>query len=87
MNEINKAPKKVLMLWSSIPCTGGSTWQYVNMANYRRRDDVEAIRRLRDFRRTYRKSWRNLTMLARLVMDSGGIVAIEWPVCVCVRAR
>eukprot|EP00975_Prorocentrum_lima_P066585 12910024-Prorocentrum_lima.AAC.1 len=69
----------MLMLWSSIPCTGGSTWQYVNMANYRRRNDVEAIRRLRDFWRIYRTFWRDLTILAKLGMDRGGTVAIEWP--------
>eukprot|EP00975_Prorocentrum_lima_P028380 5963538-Prorocentrum_lima.AAC.1 len=48
IKEIEKALTNMLILWSSIPCTGGSTWQYVNMANYRRRNDVEAIQRLRE---------------------------------------
>eukprot|EP00975_Prorocentrum_lima_P049861 10433069-Prorocentrum_lima.AAC.1 len=34
---IKKAPPDRILFWASIPCTGGSTWQYVNMANYRRR--------------------------------------------------
>eukprot|EP00975_Prorocentrum_lima_P002017 439438-Prorocentrum_lima.AAC.1 len=49
------------------------------MANYRRRNDTEAIRRLRQRGRIYRKLWRNMTILARLVLDKGGIIAIEWP--------
>eukprot|EP00975_Prorocentrum_lima_P054282 11384839-Prorocentrum_lima.AAC.1 len=49
------------------------------MANYRRRNDTEAIRRLRDPWRIYRKPWRDMTILARLVLDKGGIIAIEWP--------
>eukprot|EP00975_Prorocentrum_lima_P020108 4233175-Prorocentrum_lima.AAC.1 len=63
---IKKAPPDRILFWASIPCTGGSTWQYVNMANYRRRNDVEAIKRLRELWRTYRKLWRNITMLAKL---------------------
>eukprot|EP00975_Prorocentrum_lima_P011140 2365619-Prorocentrum_lima.AAC.1 len=47
----------MVMFWSLIPCYGGSTGQYVNMANYRRRNDVEAMRRLRDLWRIYRKLW------------------------------
>eukprot|EP00975_Prorocentrum_lima_P007105 1526601-Prorocentrum_lima.AAC.1 len=49
------------------------------MANYRKRNDTEAIKRLRELWRTYRKLWRNMTILAKLVLDKGGIIAIEWP--------
>eukprot|EP00975_Prorocentrum_lima_P031970 6713384-Prorocentrum_lima.AAC.1 len=43
---ISKAPSDRILFWASIPCTGGSTWQYINMANYRKRNDTEAIKRL-----------------------------------------
>eukprot|EP00975_Prorocentrum_lima_P022402 4714169-Prorocentrum_lima.AAC.1 len=48
IEEIEKALHSMLMLWFCILCTEGSTWQYVRMGNYRRRNDVEAIRRVSD---------------------------------------
>ena len=32
-----------VMVWSSIPCTGGSAWQRVNEALYRCRNDTDAF--------------------------------------------
>eukprot|EP00975_Prorocentrum_lima_P019848 4176103-Prorocentrum_lima.AAC.1 len=66
LRAIKKAPPERILSWASLPCTGGSTWQYVNMANYRRRNDTEAIRRLRELWRIHRKLWRSMTILARL---------------------
>ena len=36
-----------ILLWSSIPCTGGSQWQYVNEAIYHRKGDARSLKRLR----------------------------------------
>ena len=34
-------------LWASIPCTGGSPWQYVNECQYYRHQNIEPLKRLK----------------------------------------
>eukprot|EP00975_Prorocentrum_lima_P048640 10176674-Prorocentrum_lima.AAC.1 len=32
LGEIKKTKEKGILLWASIPCSGGSSWQHINMA-------------------------------------------------------
>ena len=59
--------------WCSIPCTGGSTWQIVNVAR------LGVTDKLRGHWALFRRFWRNFERLARLVTSGGGVVALEWP--------
>eukprot|EP00959_Pyramimonas_sp_CCMP1952_P011085 232184-Pyramimonas_sp.AAC.1 len=64
LNDIKMFKGKHITLWGSMPCTGGSLWQYVNEAHYFRTGSHSAMRRLR---------------VARAVHKAGGVVCIEWP--------
>ena len=57
----------------SIPCTGGSQLQQVNIARF------GVTEKLREHWRVFRQLWRALEIIARRVMRSHGLVAIEWP--------
>ncbi len=70
-------PRQVL-LWSSIPCTGGSTWQHVNEAMFKENGDMEALQRLEGLRATFRLLWQCLAKLANHVLPQGTL-CIEWP--------
>ena len=63
----------------SIPCTGGSPWQYVNEAHYFRTGNHRALRRLRGVRTDFRYLLGNFVKLAHAVKKAGGIVCLEWP--------
>ena len=62
-------------LWSSIPCTSGSPWQYVNRAQY-----GESFRK-RHMKQEWesRKMFRHFTRVAEVVLQQGGTVSFEWP--------
>ena len=64
---------KSMLLWSSIPCTGGSTWQYVNEAVYLRSNNELALQRLRGLRNVFEKLWINFERVAEGVISGGGI--------------
>ncbi len=70
---------KSILVWSSIPCTGGSTWQYVNEAVYTRSNNELALRRLRNLRSVFEKLWINFELIAEDVISGGGSIVIEWP--------
>eukprot|EP00975_Prorocentrum_lima_P004233 919650-Prorocentrum_lima.AAC.1 len=57
---------KSIMLWGAIPCTGGSSWQHINKALFRRNQNFEALRRLTDLREKFRVLWKNYTVLANM---------------------
>ena len=65
-------------LWASIPCTGGSPWQYVNEAMYYRNGDKAALRRLKGHRTLLRKLFWAFRRRACEVLKLGGTV-FEWP--------
>eukprot|EP00959_Pyramimonas_sp_CCMP1952_P056585 1181817-Pyramimonas_sp.AAC.1 len=50
LDGINKFRGKHIALWGSMPCTGGSPWQYVNEAHYFRTGNHRALRGLRGIR-------------------------------------
>ena len=62
-----------VLLWVSIPCTGGSTAQRLNMqrANYKEY--------MKKYRTTAMKMFYNMLRVADAVTKAGGKVAIEWP--------
>eukprot|EP00975_Prorocentrum_lima_P064898 12900246-Prorocentrum_lima.AAC.1 len=59
---------KGIMLWGAIPCTGGSSWQHVNEALFRKTQNHDALRRLRYLRDKVRVLWKNCTILADMVV-------------------
>eukprot|EP00959_Pyramimonas_sp_CCMP1952_P232575 4860476-Pyramimonas_sp.AAC.1 len=79
LNDINTFKGKHITLWGSMPCTGGSPWQYVNEARYFRVGNHRAMRRLRGIRPDFRHLFWNFREIARAVHKAGGIVCIEWP--------
>ena len=64
-----------ILLWGSIPCTGGSLWQRVNAAKNLPHFDE----RLKDLRRDFEIMFDHFAALARAVHKAGGRYAIEWP--------
>jgi hypothetical protein len=69
---LQNCPRGRTLLWSSMPCAGGSPWRTLNVAVG---EGLEKIGRLRDFRLL----WSNFELMARAVMDVGRKVVIEWP--------
>eukprot|EP00975_Prorocentrum_lima_P027530 5786009-Prorocentrum_lima.AAC.1 len=45
---------KSIMLWGAIPCTGGSSWQHVKEALFRKTQNHDALERLRGLREKFR---------------------------------
>jgi hypothetical protein len=70
---LQDCPRGRTLLWSSMPCAGGSPWQTLNAATGEGLGKIEG--RWRDFRLL----WSNFEFMARAVMDVGGEVVIEWP--------
>ena len=72
------------MLFAAIPCVGGSTWQFVNLA-----DGNPATReKIMKHRKIFKKIWRNFEQVADQCISNGGDVAIEWPIdCLYLRFR
>ena len=62
-----------VVLWGSIPCTGGSQWQVVNRARF----GVTA--KLQRHWAQFRKHWTAFRTIAATVLQGGGLVANEWP--------
>eukprot|EP00959_Pyramimonas_sp_CCMP1952_P267921 5601741-Pyramimonas_sp.AAC.1 len=62
-----------------MPCTGGSSWQYVNEAHYVRTGNHRAMRKLRGVRADFRYLFWIVREVARAVLKAGGVVCIEWP--------
>jgi hypothetical protein len=73
MRIVQDCPRGRTLLWSSMPCTGGSPWQTLNVALGKGLEKIEG--HWGDFRLL----WGNFEIMARAVMDIGGKVVIEWP--------
>ena len=61
-------------LWSSIPCTSGSPWQYIN----RRRGGAAYMKRLALQLRESKRLFKSFSKRAELVLKLGGTVSFEW---------
>lgn len=75
IDKINAANKnhQQIMLFASMPCTGGSLWGNIN----RHKQGGEA--KLRKHWTLFRKIWKCFEECAILVLNLGGCVALEWP--------
>jgi hypothetical protein len=69
---VQDCPRGRTLLWSSMPCAGGSPWRTLNVALGEGLEKIEG--RWGDFRLL----WSNFEMMARAVMDIGRKVVIEW---------
>ena len=68
-----------ITLWGSMPCTGGSPWQYINEKIYLRNNDVASLQKLQGHRTLFRKLFWSFMDLSKEVLKRGGIVCMEWP--------
>ena len=62
-----------IALWSSIPCTGGSQMQNVNIARF------GVTPKLQGHWKQFHKHWAAFQQVAKAVLAAHGLVAIEWP--------
>eukprot|EP00959_Pyramimonas_sp_CCMP1952_P192723 4029760-Pyramimonas_sp.AAC.1 len=79
LNDIKTFKGKHITLWASMPCTGGSPWQYVNEAHYFRFGNHRAMRRLRGIRTDVRYLFWFFRESVRAAHKAGGAACIEWP--------
>ncbi len=63
-----------VLLWASIPCTGGSAWQRINC--YR---SVWQRKRVREAIKQFWRLWATFEIVPERVLERGGWVALEWP--------
>ena len=62
-------------LWASIPCTSGSTWQYIN----RKKGGAAFMRKLGRQVKESKRLFSSFTKSAERVLNHGGTVTFEWP--------
>ena len=62
-----------LLIWISIPCTGGSTWSYVNLQHETAREKVL------HHRKEFKKIWSGVTDLINSISSIDFFIVIEWP--------
>ena len=67
------------MLWISMPCTGGSSWQWVNRYIARSRKRPEMMTKLESHRALKNKLMQSLKTLLKETICCKPIIAIEWP--------
>ena len=61
------------LLFSSIPCTGGSSWTHVNKQHH------SAWKKVRQAKAVYRQIWRAFEKVVEVAAACGALIAIEWP--------
>ena len=61
-----------VVLWSAIPCAGGSQWQVVNKARY------GPTAKLQGHWKLFRQLWRAFQRIAGPALSNGGFVCNEW---------
>jgi hypothetical protein len=66
-------PRGQTLLWSSMPCAGGSPWQTLNVAM------GEGLGEIEGHWRDFRLLWNNFELMAKAFVDFGVEVVIEWP--------
>ena len=62
-----------LLLFSAMPCAGGSPWQYINL----KKPGVAA--KVRKHWKLFKELWTVFVWAAEKVLGVGGEVVIEWP--------
>ncbi len=61
------------LLFSSIPCTGGSSWSHINKHHH------TAWKKVRSARKIYRKIWETFEKVCKIANECGTLIALEWP--------
>ena len=75
IDYIDNLPEDCLiLLWSGIPCTGGSNWVRVNLKQYK-----SFRERLATHHVLWEKLFINFEMAAERVLKRNGHIALEWP--------
>ena len=62
-----------VLIWISIPCTGGTTWSYVNLQHESAKLKVEYHRHV------FEKIWSSMVDSLNLIRHLNPKIAIEWP--------
>ena len=76
LGVVREIPKHIpILLWGSIPCTGGSAWIRLNLKQY----PNSFPGRLRMLRKQWRKMFLNFTRVCDVIRRRGGYWALEWP--------
>jgi hypothetical protein len=70
---VKRCPRGRTLLWSSMPCAGGSPLQHINRAR------SVGLEKLEEHRRDFYVLWGHFEVVAEVVMSIGGIVVNEWP--------
>jgi hypothetical protein len=61
------------LLYASIPCTGGSSWQHIN------KDIPSAFKKIRKHRKLFAQLLDTFAKLCQVARECGAFIAIEWP--------
>ena len=61
-------------LWFSAPCTGGSTWQFINL-----RRGPETVAKIRLHWKLFKRLWAAFEIVAEHALKVGARVLVEWP--------
>ncbi|MCS5670862.1 MAG: hypothetical protein NZ577_03300, partial [Vicinamibacterales bacterium] len=78
--EIQRAPYGSLLLWCSIPCTGGTPFRHKFLARWRRDGEFNKIEQHEQKRETARILWENFKILADQAHMRGHTIVMEWPI-------
>ena len=73
IKAISAISKPRMLLWSSMPCTGGSPWMRINVKK------PGGYANLRKHIQLFNKLWNNFESVARNAHRLGNYIAIEWP--------
>ena len=65
--------KRKVVLWGSLPCTGGCTWNYINALN------PGGPERIAEHVKTMKQLLTKFIYVARMVKRHDGVIIFEWP--------
>lgn len=68
-----KGDKDKVVLWGSLPCTGGCTWNSINALN------PGGPERIAEHVETMKQLLSKFIHVARIIKRDGGIIVFEWP--------
>ena len=71
--ELRYLPKGRLLVWASLPCTGGTPWIHVN------KTIPSAANKVEEHQKEFRKLWNALMDLVNSLRSASPYIAIEWP--------
>eukprot|EP00971_Amphidinium_carterae_P166209 3294343-Amphidinium_carterae.1 len=74
---MNEMRSDTTMVWSAIPCTGGTPWRRLNDAKHG--DDPEYKKKMRQHDKTFDALWDNFVQIAEHCLSAHGIVVMDWP--------